>query len=506
MTIKYTGLREEWKLLVAAFLCSAVHQYLFFAKTWGLSYPLFVMLFYGYFYWAVKEKQQLRWDIPAFLLIPVMLLSLTYAVFTNMLFYVLNALVVPLLIVIHTTWTMRPAAGEGKKGNFVIMIGEQIFVHTVKYLPKPVVLVWRSITAKIKANESKVLLKVLIGMLISIPLLFVVVALLASADFMFDQLLFRLPEWFGDLELGRTLLRIIWIVVVGSGLFAYVSALLHRHQRQSDFREQTASVHSDSQHILPSRWLDPTIAATILVSLNAVYLIFTIVQFSYFFGGGAAELPVGMTYAAYARRGFAELVFVTLINFGVLMSVMYGAKRSESSISSLILRGLLAVLVVCSGIMLSSAYLRLSMYEEAYGYTVTRLLVHAFMIFLAVQFLLALAKIAKERMPLMKYCVIAGLSAYIMINYMNIDAVIAKNNILRYESTGKLDADYLSGLSFEAAPYLLELKKKHPEAPGVDTALEAVRSRLPFTEEKTWVEFNWSEWKAAKSLGMKSGD
>lgn len=102
--------------------------------------------------------------------------------------------------------------------------------------------------------------------------------------------------------------------------------------------------------------------------------------------------------------------------------------------------------------MLISAYLRLVMYEESYGFTVLRLLVHAFMIFLGVLFLLSLVHVWRKRMNLLKPYMIVGLAAYLVINYVNVERLTAQYNIARYEQTGKIDAYYLASLSLMRIP------------------------------------------------------
>lgn len=210
-------------------------------------------------------------------------------------------------------------------------------------------------------------------------------------------------------------------------------------------------------------------------------------------------LPSEMTYADYAHRGFAELIVVTVINFTLLMITLHGTDRAVRS-NDIFLRVLLAVLIGCTGVMLCSAFLRMLMYEEAYGFSETRLLVDVFIIFLSVLFTIALVKLWKDRLQLMKPYAILALAAYLIVNYMQVDAIVASNNIKRFEAFGSIDTEYLGSLSFEVVPYLLELKKKHPELEGTDKAIQLMKRRLPLHGETSWVSFNLSMWKAGKAL------
>ena len=52
---------------------------------------------------------------------------------------------------------------------------------------------------------------------------------------------------------------------------------------------------------------DPIIVATVLVMVNAIYILFCVIQFTYLFGGEAniRSIP-DYTYAEYARHGFSS--------------------------------------------------------------------------------------------------------------------------------------------------------------------------------------------------------
>jgi hypothetical protein len=494
-------------LMIGAFLCGCINQLFFYDKGWGISYPLFALLFYVYFYWAGREKIELRFDASLLMLLPIALLSLTYAVFSNFLFIVLNAMVIPGLVVIHSMWTLRRPPVRWYDGRMVLAVLEQLFVHTLRYIPLPLVTVIRTISHKFQVGRSGQVWKVLAGIVITLPILLLVGFLLASADTMFDQILAKVPELFGDIYPGEILFRGVWIIAVSTVIFAYVWGLLfpleRNNRKQEEAAWETEVEVGAAAKIAPRLRIDATITVTMLLMMNAVYVLFAIVQFSYFFGGGIAALPDGATYAEYARRGFAELVVVTIINFTLLMVTLHGVDRSVRSMDRL-LRMLLALLIACTGVMLCSAFIRLTMYEKAYGFSETRLLVHAFMLFMVVLFIIALYKLWNDKLKLMQPYAVVAIAAYLIINYIQVDVIVAKNNIARYEMTGDIDANYLGSLDFEAAPYLIELKNKHPEIEGAaDDAIKIMRDRLPNPEKASWLSFNAAEWRAAKILQPK---
>ncbi|TDF93859.1 DUF4173 domain-containing protein [Paenibacillus piri] len=570
--------RRDSLLLLGALLCGGLHHLLFYGQAWGISYPIFMLAFYMYFYWAVKERSELRFDASLLMLLPIALLSLTYTAYTNLLFAFLNALLIPCMAVVHTTWLIRrPAVRWYEKGMAAAAL-EQLFIHTLRHVPLPVKVTLTALTGKLSADRSSQLWKVLAGVFVSLPLLLLVGTLLASADTVFNRLLAKLPWLLQQLELMTLLLRIGWIAVVATAIFAYVYGLLRpaepmrggereapreapmlqlgvHTQLYADADSRSADgtarsvhpvslvrlqpagpaqpyahadsqpddpaqrhAHADSQpadpaslhaHMYPRTEskpirLDATMMATILVIMNAVYVLFAVVQFSYFFAGGSASLPEGITYAEYARRGFAELVVVTVINFTLLMVTLHSVDRSAPAMNRL-LKSLLAMLVGCTGVMLCSAYFRLSMYEQAYGFTVTRVLVHAFMIFLLLLFAIALFKVWNDRFRLMKPYLIAAVASYVLLNYMQVDGMIASLNIQRYEATGRIDTGYLGSLGYEAVPYLIKLHSSHPEVGGTREALLSIKDSLSSERNASWTSFNVSKWRAAQALRQLDG-
>lgn len=242
--------------------------------------------------------------------------------------------------------------------------------------------------------------------------------------------------------------------------------------------------------------LDPIIASTVLTMVNVVYLVFVILQFTYLFGAFEGALPEGMTYADYARRGFAELMLVALLNFGILMGVLLYTDDSGSGVLRIIQKVLLYILVICSIIILYSAFSRLALYEEAYGFTYLRYLVHAFMLLLAILMVIAGLRIHFERIPLAKCYIVFGFAAYVAINYAGMDTYIAEKNIERYHIHQKMDPYFLSSLSMDAVPVLIEFSREYPE---IQNDLKADYNRLN-EREQAWPSFNVAEYRAHQAL------
>ena len=60
------------------------------------------------------------------------------------------------------------------------------------------------------------------------------------------------------------------------------------------------------EEVADKRTGEPVLAITVTSILSVIYLLFCAVQIIYLFTG-SMELPIGYSYAAYAREGFFQL-------------------------------------------------------------------------------------------------------------------------------------------------------------------------------------------------------
>ncbi len=202
-----------------------------------------------------------------------------------------------------------------------------------------------------------------------------------------------------------------------------------------------------------------TIETTILLgSINVLFLVFILLQVSYLFGGAEHLLLEGLTYAEYAREGFIQLVVVAILSFLIILFAERQVTQNDGAHlrSFKVLSGVLVLQVIA---VLVSAFVRLSLYEVAYGFTDTRLYSHAFMIWLGVVLVLLFVHIWKngKHADFSFYTFCTVVIFLFGMNVMNPDVFIAKKNLERYEVTGQLDARYLGTLSDDALPYTIHL-------------------------------------------------
>ena len=260
------------------------------------------------------------------------------------------------------------------------------------------------------------------GIVIALPIIAIFASLLASADVVFGQRLEDLINWFNIENLPELIFRFVYIVVIG---YALAGVVLHASTESKD--EKLAS---EDKPLIPP-FLGYVEATIVLGSVVALFTAFVVIQFQYFFGGTTNIHIDGYTYAEYARRGFGELVTVAFFALLMLLTLSAITKR-ETETQRRIFSGLGVALVALLLVMLFSAFKRLGLYEEAYGFSRLRTYTHVFLIWLGLLLIvtIALEILRKERMFTFAM-LIASLGFAISLPILNVDAFIVNQNIQR---------------------------------------------------------------------------
>lgn len=483
------GKRSLLLPIAAALALGGLHQLLFFGRVPGVSVPLFLMLFYAYFWTFGREAMRPPERAGLLLTAAALLLALTYGLFDNPVFVVLNLVALPALI----AWQLTYMWSDRRRSWHDPMLIADAIGHGIKqtllHIPDLLAVFRRKPKQgdEPKQEGDSAFRQVMYGLLIAAPVLIIVSILLLSADGVLRTMAGEIPAWFTRLTLGDGAARLIWAVLLGMFFFTYLAGFRSPRRPPPVQGPAMASVND------PPGKFHTLVTVTLMIALNMVYVLFVAFQFSYLFGAWQGVLPESASYAEYTRSGFGELIGVTFINFALLLIGMYATDPGQGSIRK-VLNGLLALLVFCSAAMLGSAFSRLLMYEEAYGYTRLRFLVHAFMIFLFLLLVLFALCIRFRRLPLGRWMVALAVCAYLAVNYSLMDRTIALLNLQREQASADLDLDYLMGLSSDAVPVLVDYGSRE-DGTAFDSMLRA-KAKEEFTEHPDWQSWNMSDWRA----------
>ncbi|MGC5020252.1 DUF4153 domain-containing protein [Micromonospora sp. DT47] len=276
----------------------------------------------------------------------------------------------------------------------------------------------------------------------TVAVLLVFGLLLSSADAAFSQVLGAIVP---EVSVGAVF-RWVFLAAVG-GLVAV--AATYTLAAPPDL----STVDRDGRRRLGILEWAPAIAA-----LTALFGGFVAVQFTVLFGGQRHVLrTAGLSYAEYARSGFWQLLFVTLLTLAVLGGVSRWARR-ETPTDRLLLRILLGLLSALSVVIVVSALSRMYTYQKAYSFTGERIFVMAFELLLGAVFLMILVAGVRWRGRWIPGATV-GLAVVMLLSLavLNAEDYAARRNVARYEQTGKIDAWYLRALSADATPALAGL-------------------------------------------------
>lgn len=435
------------RILLVALALGWGMDLLFYGKALGISAPLFVLLLMVALFGlgrleGVRPVRRNLW-----LLAPLMFFASMVFVRANPFVTFLNVVgSLALLGLIAHFYAAGHPQQLGLIGYPIVLLrtGGNALVR-----PAPLVSTSMNLEAA-RQRGSRNLLPVIRGLLLALPVLVIFTGLLASADLVFADYL----EDLFSLEILPDLLELLWrgIIVLGAAWFlgGGLAYALGRSRASGDQDALEKGLDRLAQ-VISLGFIE---VATLLISVNLLFLVFVWIQFAYLFGGQANITVEGYTYAEYARRGFFELVAVSVLTLGLILGLRWLARR-ETRRQAQIFNGLSSLMVGLVLVILASGFQRLRLYEAAYGYTQLRVYSHVFMVWLAAAFVWFLVTLWRRPDRFAVGAFVAALGFLVTLNAINPDAFIAGQNLARYQVTGKLDAYYLTRLSEDAVPKLV---------------------------------------------------
>ena len=247
-------------------------------------------------------------------------------------------------------------------------------------------------------------------------------------------------------------------------------------------------------------------ATVALIFVAALFAVFVALQIAYLFGGRDTMDAAAVTYSTYARRGFFELIgAVTLVGallFGLELVVR---RRGRAYL------GAALTLLALTAVVLASAWYRLDLYQQAYGWTELRFYATTAIAFLALALVILAWSVLRGRVsyalqPLGKAVVFVAIAA----NALGPAAFVARANIARVldpsglpaDAERTLDTDHLVTLGGGA---LVELVDAYPRLPPsqrlrAEIALRAELSRRDEDRASDWQGWNLERERARVAL------
>lgn len=485
-------------LLAVSLLLGVTWDFLYWEKTPGISYPIFIIICLAAGFVLLRSGSHHPSRIN-YLLFGLIVLFSTLTFLRKEFFTRFGDFAVSFLIILLLSGTYK--SGAWVYSNLFDYLNK--FFH---FLGQLIVLPWISFIPEKKNPDeerfdirSSVVWKIMRGLLLSIPILIVFLILLASADLIFAQKLEDILQYFSILDLTEHFFRGLLVLIIAYffiGLIRY--AEIHSQRTQPVVREKP----------IISPILGFTEGATILLSVIVLFSVFVIIQFRYFFSGTMNITTYGFTYSEYARRGFGELVMVAVFSLILIQGIRIATNLNTPKQLSIFI-GLVLVMVLMNLVILTSSFQRLLLYESAYGFSSLRTYAHVFIIWLGV---LLISVIILELIQKPTFFTNATLMACVgfvfTLNLINVDSFIVQQNLKRADRGLDLDTQYLVSLSSDAIPQLVKEYISSEHSPKIRHEVGAVlacQNQLMKISEgdpqkNPWQSFHFSNWYAVEMI------
>lgn len=316
-------------------------------------------------------------------------------------------------------------------------------------------------------SKNKTVQRIILGIVLAIPLSFVLIGMLASADAVFEAWL--------DSFVGTVIVPWNIILVLALITFGFFSSYCGMHYLG-------ANQNTIRNHEIKKR--EPVTVITITAIISLLYLVFSVIQIVYLFLG-LGTLPNGMTYAEYARTGFFQLLFICLLN---LLLVVIVKKYIQSH---RVLTTLLVIICGCTYIMIASSAYRMLLYIGAYHLTFLRIFVLVALAVISLIMVGVIITLFSERFPLFQYSVVVISFLYLCFSFAHIDSYIANYNLAHMtEATKEETLSYIGTLSTDAVGVIHKYVEQEDD-PLVAEIVELLKEDQVNQAYKEYEDYAW---------------
>ena len=276
----------------------------------------------------------------------------------------LNIVVLPLLISTYLFMLIRSDYKVSLENMFLIF----------KLFPKNLFKNLEFIKIDTKKDENDKIINIIFGTVIGVFISGLILVLLTSADDYFDKFL-------SSIAININVNFNLWYVIKGIIYFVilFVIGINLFKNKEITLKESKMSR------------VNKTVVTTMLFIVNFVFVLFLISEISKLCGN-FLKVPKGYIYSSYAREGFFQLLFVTLINFGIILYLIYKTNlvKEDKKVKFLVLS-----LIAFSIFLIFNSYYRMFLYIGRFGFTNLRLQVILFLFMEIILFSFIIKKIIR---------------------------------------------------------------------------------------------------------------
>lgn len=481
--------------IIGSLIIAISQSILLYGKQLGISMLILMLISISTILIILYKREKIVNLKATILTIPIILLSSTYMIFSSTTFNFTNILVIIVLtLIMLITATIKKDYIKQYLHSLLKLIHK-----TLKNIDSSMKLTNKTSKEKIKKNSKIDMNKIIKSLVIVTIVVGIVIILLASADRIFASIFSGIIDMFININIPRLIVRIAICIAV---YFIILSMLLALQTKDEE----------SSKEIAKKKQKDKFTIKMLLVALNIVYLVFCYIQITSLFININSE--GSFNYAQYARTGFFQLMFVSFINFAI---ILISNKNNENRDKFLkVANSFLSVFTI---IIVISSIFRMYMYESVYGLTYLRIFVYIILATELLIFIPTAIYIYNSNFDLLKWGGIIATCVYVVINFVNLENIIINRNLNKLDSNVNIDYYYISYIATSSSyDKLEELQNKLLLDANIDlnnlkdltdkTKIDACNDVLHIMqarvrilediEEMSWQEFNISKYKVIK--------
>lgn len=325
---------------------------------------------------------------------------------------------------------------------------------------------------------------IIFGFLLSVPVILVIGLLFVSSDLRFEGFV----DYFFEIDFFSIFNFSIEIL-----LYLPVTSILFMLMLTEKMTGDSVRLYSKAEGFRTHEFT----MSTMLFSLILLFLIYIFIQSTYFWGGDKliVEGENGLTYSDYARKGFWELIWATMIS---LCIIVFSNWSVDSNSNRRLIKRLSWFAMVLLLLLELSAGHRIYLYIKAYGLTELRFYSSVFMLFIACVIVLVYFYINAKKLKGFSHKIAYVFLVFVIaLNVINPNALIASYNVK--SDPEQVDVEYLIELGLDAYPaWLFDQKSLSPQ--GVCTAISLMNK----TAKRPWHEWNYAAYKAKRLYDLYS--
>lgn len=406
------------------------------------------------------SKSDLGW------IIPLLLLSLSFALYENPFFKIFTLLVFPIALAIFYAYAWVDRKKEIDWDTiFILKIIKHIFNFFV-FLNKSVRLLFATIYNKEK-KEIGTTKRILTGVLLLLFSLLIIVPILSSADPLFATKLKPFYDAIANILSTSVVAKIIVFIVLSTVTLTALIAWGRPHE--------ILGVKEEKE-------LDMVITGIVLGGIFIVYLLFLWIQFDRLWVGA---LPFDFKETEnLVKSGFWQLLFLSLLN----LAIFFFLYRKTAAIG----QKLLGIFSLASILLLVSSAHRMILYVTHYGFSYEKFYASYTVLFCVVLFLWLISRLfVNNKSNVVKHLAFQFLWMFALISVFPVEFFILKSNMAL---VGKLDSKIQLFEMTMLSPDVLTQIKEYK----IDGKLKEddwnpwIEKQEKIIQDKKWYEFTLS--------------